>query len=366
MTELEEKVMKNQGLVKYMVNNLTKTWSNDYFDDFVQIGTIGLIKAAESFDESKGITFATYASRCIKNEIFMFLRKEKKVKDNISLDEPISVDFEGKELTLSELVPDNSVQVDEKIEQRSNIEEYFNIILNVFEPRDRSILLYKIAGVNQRVIADKLQISQSYISRLEKKLEEKAKKYLNNGIKFEAIFSMVLLGEKFRIIFHSKDVKNFNKILATFCRKLREFSNLPDFAIKSDSKRIIIHLDTEVQAFGFVAEIMEEIDEFSIKFEAENDILVDNVVTKTNENKEIEEVEGTESYDRDAILKELKPNRTAQVRNFILSKNTFTRKEIKQEFPDLANSNLSSILSYIKNTGLIKSVGIGKYVVNRN
>jgi len=143
-------------------------------EDLISIGTIGLIKAVGSFDAEKKIKMATYASRCIENEILMFLRKTSKLKLEVSLDEPLKTDWDGNELLLSDVLgtrPDTvSHELDQEIER-----EILRDALDHLSPREKQIIMLRfgLGGQQERTqkeVADLLGISQSYISRLEKRI----------------------------------------------------------------------------------------------------------------------------------------------------------------------------------------------------
>ncbi len=143
-------------------------------EDIISIGTIGLIKAVRSFDPEKNIKLATYASRCIENEILMFMRKASQQRTEISIDEPLNIDWDGNELLLSDILSSDEETAAEKLghecEQRALMEE-----IDKLPPRERQIMELRF-GLNgakeltQKEVADRIGISQSYISRLEKKI----------------------------------------------------------------------------------------------------------------------------------------------------------------------------------------------------
>ena len=160
----ERLILENLGLVRYLSNQFTQ----DYFEyeDIVSIGTIGLIKASKSFDEQKKIK---YAGTCIKNEIKMYYRKTKKLKNEVSMEEPIAKDCEGGELLLENVIADKEVNVIEEIQNRKEAEKTLRIMLNYLQGKERLALLYRMGERDQREVAELLGVSQSYISRLEKK-----------------------------------------------------------------------------------------------------------------------------------------------------------------------------------------------------
>lgn len=168
----------NLRLVVYIARRFENTGVD--LDDLVSVGTIGLIKAVGSFSPDKNIKLATYASRCIENEILMHLRKTVKIKSEVSFDEPINSDWEGNELILSDVMGTDGDVVYKKIENGVETELLLRALKNL-SSREREImeLRYGIGGgeeKTQREVADLMGISQSYISRLEKKIISRLKK----------------------------------------------------------------------------------------------------------------------------------------------------------------------------------------------
>ena len=162
----------NLRLVVYIARRFENTGVD--LDDLVSVGTIGLIKAVNSFNAEKNIKLATYASRCIENEILMHLRRTVKLKSEVSFEEPLNTDWEGNELMLSDVMGTDGDIVYKKIE--SGVEnELLGIALTKLNDKERKImhLRYGLKGgkeKTQKEVADMLGISQSYISRLEKKI----------------------------------------------------------------------------------------------------------------------------------------------------------------------------------------------------
>ncbi len=174
----------NLRLVVYIAKKFENT--NVDIEDLISVGTIGLIKAVNSFDEAKQIKLATYASRCIENEILMHLRKVVKTRNELSLDEPLNVDWEGNVLLLSDVLGTESDVIYKDVE--NDVEREILIAsFNKLPPRERQIvkLRFGILGSpkkTQKEIADMFGISQSYISRLEKKVMKKLKKEISKMV----------------------------------------------------------------------------------------------------------------------------------------------------------------------------------------
>ena len=166
---------------------LAKKYENTGVDleDLVSIGTIGLIKGINTFNSSKNIKLATYASRCIDNEILMYLRKTKKLKTEVSIDASLSLDGEGNELHLEDVLGTDADIVTRPIEEESDKKMMLEEI-NKLKPRDKNIIVlrYGLLGneeFTQKEVAEKLGISQSYISRIEKKVIKRLKNIVNNA-----------------------------------------------------------------------------------------------------------------------------------------------------------------------------------------
>lgn len=162
----------NLRLVVYIAKRFDSGSAN--VEDLISIGTIGLIKAVNTFDPSKNIKLATYASRCIENEILMYLRRTGKTKSEISFDEPLNVDWDGNELLLSDILGTESDEVYGHIEEEVN-KSLLGYAMDKLTGREREIveMRFGLAGgreLTQKEVADKMGISQSYISRLEKKI----------------------------------------------------------------------------------------------------------------------------------------------------------------------------------------------------
>ncbi|MBO7149702.1 MAG: RNA polymerase sporulation sigma factor SigE [Clostridia bacterium] len=168
----------NLRLVVYIARRFENTGVD--LDDLVSVGTIGLIKAVNSFNADKNIKLATYASRCIENEILMHLRRTVKIKSEVSFEEPLNTDWEGNELMLSDVMGTDGDIVYKKIE--NGVEsELLGVALTKLNDREREImeLRYGLGGEEektQKEVADMMGISQSYISRLEKKIIGRLKK----------------------------------------------------------------------------------------------------------------------------------------------------------------------------------------------
>lgn len=170
-----------------LVAHIVKKYSNIGCDpnDLISIGTIGLIKGITTFNKSKGTRLATYAARCIENEILMTIRSNKKIKTEISLQDPIGVDKEGNEISLIDILGTDSDEVLNKVELKIQIKKLYKKMSDVLKKRERTVLelRYGISGggcKTQREIANMLGISRSYVSRIEKRAIRKLFKAFQN------------------------------------------------------------------------------------------------------------------------------------------------------------------------------------------
>lgn len=178
-------IERNLRLVVYIARKFENTGIN--VEDLISIGTIGLIKAINTFDINKNIKLATYASRCIENEILMFLRRNSKTRAEVSIDEPLNVDWEGNELLLSDILGTETDTIYKSIEDEVD-RKLLEKALEKLSVRDQKIVNLRY-GINsdgeektQKEVADILGISQSYISRLEKKIIFRLKKEISRMI----------------------------------------------------------------------------------------------------------------------------------------------------------------------------------------
>lgn len=174
-------IERNLRLVVYIAKRFDNTGVD--LEDLISIGTIGLIKAVGSFKPDKNIKLATFASRCIENEILMHLRKTSRLKAEVSLDEPLNVDWEGNVLLLSDVLGTDSDVIYKDVESEAERDMLF-LSFEKLAPREKEIIkmrfgLFGTEKKTQKEIADIMGISQSYISRLEKKVMKKLKKEIS-------------------------------------------------------------------------------------------------------------------------------------------------------------------------------------------
>ncbi len=172
-----ELIEHNLRLVAHVVKKYYT--SNADTEELISIGTVGLIKAVSTFNNSKSTRFATYAAKCIDNEILMYFRSAKKSARDIYLDEPVDVDKDGNSMSLMDIIAEDDNMVD-RIDTMIKSRQLYGFVENSLDEREREIILYRYGlygkkPLTQREVAEKLDISRSYVSRIEKKALEKLK-----------------------------------------------------------------------------------------------------------------------------------------------------------------------------------------------
>ncbi len=177
-------IVHNLRLVVYIARKFDT--ANTNIEDLISIGTIGLIKAVNTFCPERNIKLATYASRCIENEILMFLRKSASQRHEISIDEPLNIDWDGNELLLSDVLGSDGDEVGRGVELEDE-KQLLNRFVSGLPVREKQIMEMRFGmnGYNeytQKEVADTLGISQSYISRLEKRIINKLKKQIEKAV----------------------------------------------------------------------------------------------------------------------------------------------------------------------------------------
>ena len=173
-------IKHNLRLVAHVAKKYANYGDND---ELISVGSIGLIKAVSTYNHGKGTGLATYASRCIENEILMMLRASKKHKNNVSLSEPIGVDKEGNELTVIDMIADDKDVIDD-VERDILMERLVEVTKECLDKREYDIIKHRYGldgngALTQREVANMFGISRSYISRIEKKALEKIRDHVN-------------------------------------------------------------------------------------------------------------------------------------------------------------------------------------------
>ncbi len=236
MREQEERVvLENLGLTKLCAKKYEK---NGFivWDDLISLGTIGLIKAAMTFQESKGTAFSTYACRCMENEIKMAINREKRHQGVLSLDKSIQADEEGK-IVLLDTIETPLSDFTQQDEERKTVENAIEFALNKLSGKKRLAVLYYIAGKKQEWISEHIGFSQSYVSRVWLKF---LREYRQSSSKEENL-------EECKIKVSLKEIQS---------------ETSPDFTIESKGKRIWITIFSSIECLENIASIIQEMNEF--------------------------------------------------------------------------------------------------------
>lgn len=180
-------IERNLRLVTHVLKKYVMPGSKET-EDLISIGTIGLIKGITSYKNEKGTRLATYVARCIENEILMYMRSQKKLQNEVSLNEPIGTDREGNEITLYDIMSDDGEKVFEEVALKIQVKNLYEKMKEVLQKRERIIIAMRYGlkcGVakTQHEIAKLLGISRSYVSRIEKKALEKLHRHMENTTK---------------------------------------------------------------------------------------------------------------------------------------------------------------------------------------
>lgn len=218
-------------------------------------------------------------------------------------------------------------------------------------------MLYRMGNISQIDIAEMLQISRSYVSRIESKATLKIREVANQQVHYKEVFSMAIIGDEYRISFSSKDISNFNKIFATLLQNLTSTENLPDFKVNCNRERIVVQIPAHPESISFIAQIIQEIDDFSMTFVSDKSTLpADNTVSQ--------EVE-SDDKDESNIGKTRHTSQSKKVREFILTLDRFSVKQVISNFPDVPVAIVNNVIRLAKTKGLITCVARGEYVVNK-
>jgi len=171
-----------------LVAHIAKKYASPHFtlDDLISIGTIGLIKAVNTYTSARNTRLATYAARCIENEILMSIRASRRVKAEISLNQPIGTDQDGNEISLNDILGTDGEEILDAISLKIQVHKLYQALQASLTPRERQIIIHRYGldgrqPLPQREIAEKLQISRSYVSRIEKKALQKLKEALKDS-----------------------------------------------------------------------------------------------------------------------------------------------------------------------------------------
>jgi len=243
----EELISKNMRLVPHILKTLGVSITDNNYEDLIQSGYIGLIKAARTFNNDKG-KFSTYAGRCIRNEIFMCFREEKNIPNFIYFEEEIASDDSESRMTYETVIEDKNSRFIDNILDNKSLEKIISIILNCLTQREKSIILYGISGLSQIEIAVILKMSQGSISKIRNKAREKLKLLLEQDITYIEKYYVEVNEDLIRIIISTNDIS-------------KELENIVyDFSATYKEGKFIVDMSTDFKSFYIIAKIAEIIE----------------------------------------------------------------------------------------------------------
>jgi len=258
--EQEKRVIENRNIVYYVMAKLRIDFNSSDYEDIHSIGTIGLIKAAILFDETRGVSFFEYAKRLIQNEIITYFRKSKKHSSNISYDEFMEKVDEKWVLTYTNAIISKESYFVDEIEKKDIFIQTVNIILNCFKGQNRTIALYAFGDLTQKDIGKILNITQGYVSRIIKKVYTSIREIVEEDIKYEKTIYMTIEERKYVIKFKPKDIEKFDLKFTEIIRTLNINNGLLNHAISRDRSKYIIELIADTNSFALLARIFELIE----------------------------------------------------------------------------------------------------------
>lgn len=322
LTEKETNlVLNNEKLIHLFLSRIR--FDRNYYDDLFSVGKIGLVKAVKTFDESKNFAFSTYAYQFIKNEIFSFFRKEFRHINYIYLDSPISAS-DSEDLTLMDTIADPSPDFTETIADKDDLVNVVNIILNLFSPRERFILLDKLfAQTPKDDLLKVLKISRAYLFTLNQIISRKLLLYISTPPSYEGNYIMSYENGFYKFSLTLKD--NALKLTKDFL-----INNSNDTAVNYEitNNTVIITLPATQESFKYIRDLFLELDRKYIE----------------KSNKPISNISGL-------------------VTKYILSLDTFTANDIFEKFPNFQSGKIYDIIYNLKNKNLIIQISLGTYKV---
>lgn len=256
--EQDELVLNNQGLVGHILKSY-KIDSSEH-DDVYDEGMIGLIKAAAKFDPTKDIKFATFAGRCIINEINMYFRKKKRSVKAISFEE-LYGDNDDKNIRLEDMIEDSNANFEDELTEDDEFSNMINIALNLMQGKERIVLLYHISGTIQKKIAEKLNFSQSYVARLVPKSVKKLRNLINSSIDLKKSLEVYRKDGKYYLIIKIEEAREFVEALAELVLTTTIANSFVSMTCKNG--KIYINMPETDDFFSFIAEVLVEMENFN-------------------------------------------------------------------------------------------------------
>lgn len=377
----EEKILANKNLVHHVLKKYSIR--TDDYDDVAQIGMIGLIKAVDTFDESRNFKFATYACRVIRNEIGMYLRKNKKYAKDVSMNTVIS-NPQKEELTLEDAIPDDSMPISEMLDEQQHIEYVISIMLNYFSKRETVTFLYLIAGMPQEEIAKHFEISRSYVSRIVGKIRIRLKEYAEKEEMNSTRrgFFVKYSPECFAVMFYITDVSAFIhscQMALSLNTKVQDEAK-SEFKITYEGNKVTISFPMEFEYFSLLADIFWRDEEFEEKFqdyreeirqkererrEEEARLKREEADKKRSTSEKLQKArkESSKGTKNEVLKKADYGSITRQIKSYMLMRGEFEVSDLKRIFSDISPSTINYVIRSMKRKKVIEKIAYGKYRV---
>jgi len=262
ITQEEEKlIVENMRLVGHVVNKLGINHSNYNYEDLIQIGYIGLIKAAKTFD-SNIAKFTSYACICIRNEIFMALRKEWNIPNLISIEECTSDKVANSGLTYEEIIEDKEAEFSDVIINRESLKKVLSLILNCFTIKDKIIFLYGISGMSQQEISPIVNLTQSSISRAQKRMQRTLKQLIDNENIYETKYEVEVLDGKFIIKYRVFDIEDLNLLLNNLENEMKSENTKYIFCFRCEENELIMEFPIDFDSCYVIGKVIQVIEKY--------------------------------------------------------------------------------------------------------
>lgn len=255
----EEQVTMHLGLVGVVLKNIVK--NNQDWEDMFQIGSIGLMKAAMRYDESKNTKFSSYAMQCIQNEVLMEIRKQHVKCRNaqvISFNSPLKKNNDDGKLVIGDLISDPKQNIEAQKEQNDLLRQALEYVINILESRERYVILCRAGGMLQKEIADNLGISQSFISRIEINATKKLNRVLEKDINTGGSYKVKVKNGEIKITFNGT-----KKIMHNILCNVDFDLNAKKFWIEYNENELNIKVPADEESLPFIAKVIETIEKAS-------------------------------------------------------------------------------------------------------
>lgn len=257
-----EKVLKNMKLIYQIVKNLGIRRSDLDYEDIVSIGVIGLIKAVNTFDKTKKFEFSTYASRCIKNEIFMSYRANKKWNKNISMYSPIFKE-ENNEILLMDVIENKDKDVLDEIINKEKLNKVMSIILNYLQAKERTIMFYNIGKKTQLEIAENLGLSQSYVSRKITEIKKQIRKVYFENTKYIEKFFIEIQQKSYKVTYRAENSDKIKQIYKKLMEKsIYEKENF-EISIICSEINIILQVPADIKMMLVISKFVNDVEKIA-------------------------------------------------------------------------------------------------------